>query len=372
MSWRGRALLHFGAGMLAGVSFGDWLRLLRENRFAVNPVFACRAAVITLLSLLSSAARRYEQRRTASLVDRVRVHPPLFVIGHWRSGTTFLHNLLSLDPSFTAPNLFQTLNPHTFLTIEPVIGRLAAPLVERVRVVDALRFGVDVPFEDEFALAIASLKSPYLSFVFPRHARRYDRYLTLAGLPPAELEEWKLALKTFLAKLALLQDKPVVLKSPTHTARIAHLLDLFPDARFIHVHRNPYDVFSSTRHLMSFIVRMNALQRPDWRALDERILRQYRELYDAYLAQRSRIPAGHLHEVAFEALERDPLAEMQRAYECLGLPGFGEVAPRLEAYVRSLAGYRKNRHASLPPAVRRRINREWAAYFDAWGYPLET
>ena len=36
---------------------------------------------------------------------------PIFIIGHWRTGTTLLHQLMNLDPNLAAPTLFQVAEP---------------------------------------------------------------------------------------------------------------------------------------------------------------------------------------------------------------------------------------------------------------------
>ena len=62
-----------------------------------------------------------------------RVEAPLFILGHYRSGTTHLHNLLALDPQFAAPTFFQALNPHTFLSTERFVAPVADRLIARRR-----------------------------------------------------------------------------------------------------------------------------------------------------------------------------------------------------------------------------------------------
>ncbi|WP_427846519.1 sulfotransferase [Aromatoleum aromaticum] len=52
-----------------------------------------------------------ETREFQARIRDVRIKPPIFVLGHWRSGTTHLHNLLSLDPQFAYPNFYQVTNP---------------------------------------------------------------------------------------------------------------------------------------------------------------------------------------------------------------------------------------------------------------------
>jgi hypothetical protein len=208
-----------------------------------------------------------------------------------------------------------------------------------------------------------------LSWVFPRRADHYDRYLTLRGISDAEIAAWKAALLGFVRKLAWKHRKPLVLKSPTHTARIRLLLDVFPEARYVHIHRNPYVVFQSARHATQTMVQYFALQRPEF-DVETRIIREYRQVYDAFFEEVRLIRPDRFHEVRFEDLEQEPIGPMRRVYEALGLPDFGAVEPELVHYVSTLSGYRKNIHPEIPPATRERIAREWAPCFQAWGYPV--
>ena len=101
---------------------------------------------------------------------------------------------------------------------------------------------------------------------------------------------------------------------------------------------------------------------------DDPILGVYTEMYDAYFEQRGLIPGGRLCEVGYEDLVREPLAVVSSIYQSLGLAGFDELRPRLEDYLASIAGFRRNRHNNLPEPLRRRIAHEWGRSFDEWGY----
>src|SRR5262245_12738714 len=100
MSWRERLALWTGPGLLGGITLGDWLTLLRDNRFAVDPAYWWRAGVITLWSIRNSLGRWREEACHGKEICGVRVEPPLFIVGIWRSGTTHLQNLLALDSRF--------------------------------------------------------------------------------------------------------------------------------------------------------------------------------------------------------------------------------------------------------------------------------
>ena len=173
-----------------------------------------------------------------------------------------------------------------------------------------------------------------------------------------------------LQKLTLKTGKPLIVKSPSHTGRIKLLLEMFPEARFVHIHRDPVTVFQSLVHTHDTGLPFARLQRTedvDWKS---RIIRQYKELYDAYFAEREVIPAGRLHELSFANLERDPVEEVRKLYAALALPEFGHVEPALRTYLDSLASYRKNTFPELAPDLRRRVASEWSRCFEEWGYSV--
>ena len=352
-----------------GVTAGDWLRLLRANHFAVDLPYWPRAGLLTLGSLANSAERRREDEQFGAAVARTEVKPPLFVLGHWRTGTTHLHNLLAIDPRFAYPNSYQVCFPHTFLRTEAKAYQTYAAWIPKRRPQDNVYISLETPQEDEFALSIMTACSPYLGWMFPDRARRYERYLTFRGVADEEVRRWKEALVHFLKKLTWKYDRPLLLKSPPHTARVRLLLELFPGARFVHIHRNPYRVFQSTAHTYEAVGPVHALQSRERRPQDEGILRRFGLMYDAFFAERGLIAAGRFHEIGFEELEKDPIGRMRQAYEALGLPDFGGVEGALRRYLDSLTGYRKNELPDPPTALRRRIDREWRRYFEEFGYP---
>ena len=371
MAWRESFLRWFGPGMLGGITFGDWVRLLRDNRFAVSPRGFLRAAAITSQSLQNSVTRWVEDRRYGAAVRDVEVAPPVFVLGHWRSGTTHLHNLLAVDERFAFPNNYQALFPHAFLSMEAAQSPFIQRFLPARRPMDNIEWTMRSPQEDEFALCIMTFLSPCMGWFFPKRRAHYDRYLTFRGVDGREVARWQSALLAYLKRLSWKYRRPLVLKSPPHTGRVRLLLELFPGAKFVHVHRDPYAVFASTRKMLSVNFGMHCLQRPPLEHLDDWILRQYRAMHEAFFDDRRLIPPAQYHEVCFEELEADPVGQMGRVYAALNLPDFEETRPALERYVRSIAGYRKNQFPDLPEALRARIADEWRVCFDEWGYATE-
>ena len=308
---------------LQGMTLGEWWALLRRHRFAIDLKHSPRALVQIAVGASNSVGARLERRRYGDRIEAARVQTPLFILGHYRSGTTHLHNLLTLDPQFAAPTFFQVLNPHTFLGAE----RWAAPVVDRLvvrrRYQDEMALGAGMPSEDEFATCAMTGLSPYMGWCFPGEGTDYDRYLTFRDVQEAEIDRWRRALTTFLKKLTVRYARPLVLKSPPHTARIRLLLNLFPDARFVHIHRDPYVVFRSTRHMIRAVQSLYHLRDGPLQDGDDRIISVYTEMYDAYFEERGLIPEGRLCEVGYEGLERDPVGVVR-----LGLRGPGPVGFR--------------------------------------------
>ena len=352
--WLAQILVH----PLEGITFGDWLRLLRKERYRIPPWRWPRAAWITALSLLNSLAARRVARRFGPAIASAHVDAPIFILGHYRSGTTHLHEILAADPRFASPDRFQTFNPSTFLLTE----RWRKPLVEPFMLPRRVQ-------EDEVASMNLSGLSPYLDWVFPRSMRGYERTLTFRDASPSEVAEWSSSIVAFLKAMTVKTGRRLILKSPPHTARIRLLLELFPDAQFVHIRRDPYPVFLSTIGLLKAIQPVFRLQDGPWKVDEDAVLRTYKTMYDAYFDDRYLIPPGRLVEIAYEDLDRDPLGQIRAIYEGLSLPSFEEVRPAMEAYLASVSSYQKARHPKLDDARKARVAEACARSFDAWGYP---
>jgi hypothetical protein len=354
---------------LAGITAGDWLRLLRENNFSIDGAYFHRAAFITLTSLANSWWRHREEKFLGHQLDAISVPPPLFIVGHWRSGTTHLHNLLSLDTEqFAFPTTYQVVNPHTFLLTEKTNARRFAWMVPPRRPMDNMALSFAAPQEDEFAPCLMSLRSPYLGISFPRSEDYYERFLTFHDAPD-DAAAWSRAFVKFVRKLTLLTGRPLLLKSPPHTARIRLLLELFPDARFVHIHRHPFAVFQSFRRYYDTAVWHTYLQRPNRSSVDTRILTRYRNLHDAWFSERQLIPPGRCHELRFDDLERDPVGEVAKIYGALGLDGFETVLPRLQSYAATQSDYRRNEFPPLSPEESAMVASICERSLDLWKYP---
>lgn len=133
--------------------------------------------MITFVATLNSLAYRVERLRFGRAIDRAVVHPPLFVLGFGRSGTTHLLNLLCQDDRFAFPTTFQAMNPQFFLTTERWLAPIQQMFYSETRPFDNMRMSVREPNEDEFAFAAMTGLSPLSCWVFPNNHRHYEKYI---------------------------------------------------------------------------------------------------------------------------------------------------------------------------------------------------
>jgi hypothetical protein len=145
---------------------------------------------------------------------------------------------------------------------------------------------------------------------------------------------------------------------------------MFPDARFVHIHRNPFTVFQSTQRLYKTAVPRSYLQQPNQEQMNKSILHRYTTLYDAYCASRHLIPSGQFCEISFEQLEQDKVGQIHKIYKTLNLEGFAAFKPKLAAHVKSLDGYKKNQYPPLATPLHEEVARAWRKSIEEWGYAV--
>jgi len=353
-------------------SFRNWMRLLGDHR-AIDRAFLPRALFVALTTLATSPLRTWERIRYGRAIRRTPIHPePIFIIGHWRSGTTHLLNLLALDEAFGALTTFQAMAPGFCLVGDGAIKRLIArQAAERypTRLIDSIPLAFDAPQEDEFGLANLSPHAFIHTFSFPRHAEEiFARSVLFDSFSAEEHARW---IETYLRLLQTATrangGRRLIVKNCAHTARIPTLLDLFPNAKFIHIHRNPYEVYLSTLHMHRTVFPRSQLQVVDPERIEANVLHFHDALMHRFLEDRRLIPEGNLVEVRFDDLEMDPIEQLASIYDSLGLPGFAAAEPAFRSYLDSISGYRKNAY-ELSRGIIEVVNRHWPYAFDAWGY----
>ena len=343
--------------------------MLWRNRFAMGPRQLPSGVTSTLCSPLTSLLGAMQQVLYGARIAKTQLEPaPLVIVGHWRSGTTLLHELLARDPRHTFANIYQCLLPSHFVLTERWGKHLLKWLLPEERPMDAMPVGIDRPLEEEFALCNLGLRSPYLWVAFPNGP--YDRdWESLETLSVADRERWKATLRTFLQAVTMLHPGRLVLKTPLHSFRIPVLRELYPDARFLHIVRHPAAVFQSTLRLWRALQRRHGYQTPRHDHLEEHVLATGERMFRALLGARESLSSNRLCEVRYEDLVPHPEATLRRIYDDLELGDFDPAAPGVRAYLKEMRGYRTRTRVSVDDLAI--VRNRWAFFYERYGYNLQ-
>jgi hypothetical protein len=363
-----RPLLH----LLAGASVGSFARTLWRHGGFSRRSFV-QVAIIFTSALLRWPSCAIESLRVAQRVKQVSFDPPpVFIVGHWRSGTTLLHNLMSQDPAFCFPTIVDVLRPYDFYPnpFDFISRGILLRFLPATRPMDEVRLEADWPQEEEFALATMGAPSFLNCFYFPKQMSKLFADEVLFESAGDSLRLWRQALTYYLAKLAILNPgRRLLLKNPAHSARIPLLMTLFPGAKFIHIHRDPAAVFHSTRRFYRHMLPLFALQDYQAPEIDNHILSTYPELMKRLLDSLASLPPGHAIAVRYDELVADPTNTVGRIYRDLNLGDFERVKSSIAVYAD------KHVHAMSPmPTLDHqtasRLALDWGQVYTRLGYPL--
>ena len=356
-----------------GLRFSEWIRLCAKHRFRIHPLRWPMALMITLFTPCNSLMGLLQRLIYGRKIDATVIEQsPVFILGHWRSGTTYLHELLELDSRFATPDTYQCFAPRHFLLTGWMMRTFGGWLLPKHRPMDNVTAGWTRPQEDEFALLTLAAPTPYERMAFPNEEPPYLEFLDMEGCDEADLKKFEKGLRDFVKAITFVNGKRVLLKSPPHTGRVAFLSRLFPGAKFIHIVRDPYALFPSTVRLWKSLDEVQGLQMPLGTAADEVKREEYvyeclTRMYRGFEKQRPEIDPKNICDLRYEALVQDPVEEIRRVYQELGLDDFAALQPPLEAYVSKQKDYQPNKH-ELDEEMKTKIPQRWGAYYERYGY----
>jgi hypothetical protein len=334
-----------------GYNFPLLMKMLHSG--GVDAGYAGRALVISLISLIGVPFRIYEKIAFDRKATRVKPgEEPVFILGHWRSGTTFLHNILCQDPQAGYVTTYQSVFPDQ--TLSPgarlLFRNIMKMLIPINRKGDNVKLGTDYPQEEEFALAARNPACFYLYWYFPDLMLKYfDEFLTFSHSDEKTLNVFEKDYHRVINKALLYSGKSRFLsKNPVNTGRIPILLNMFPNARFIHIHRNPVEVILSTRNFYEKMMPALTLHKIDFDKVNRDIYEVYGRLMRRYRDTRSLIPEGNLIEISYDELTSNPMGVMENIYNDFGLPDFQTVSHAMQKYVDVKKGYVRNSYEIHP------------------------
>ena len=331
------------------------------------------SAVARIALFLGSSAAR----APASLVERrlisprlpVRIEPPpIFIVGHWRTGTTLLHNLMHFGPFGTITSAEVGI-PWNFWLLAPLLRASRRHLLPKDRFVDRMPVLISSPQEDESALAAMVPLSPLHAVYFPSRFRDLVMAGTFHdGTTSTQRQEWEATLVYLHKKMAWASSgKRQLIKNPTHTARIAQLRRVFPNSKFIHVVRSPYEVFPSMCNFYWRLMRRFALQPYGNAPVEEVVLDVYERLMDIAFSDLSQVPAQDRLEVRFEELVGNPECALKRIYQHFGIGDAQHAISGARSYLQSVTGYRQNTYR-LSARQLHLVEARWGRFARQYGY----
>ncbi|MCD7969744.1 MAG: sulfotransferase [Alistipes sp.] len=339
---------------------------------AIDKPYLGKYRLTRMIGALLATLKPIQDRRYRNRLEQQELEfPPVFILGHWRSGTTFVHNVLAKDSHFGYNTTYQTVFPHLMMWGQPLFKPMMKWLMPDKRPTDNMELSPELPQEEEFALSNMMPYTYYNFWYLPRAMREYcDKYLLFDQITEEEKQVFK---ETFikLIKISLWNTggTQFLSKNPPHTGRVSALLEMFPDAKFIYLMRNPYTVFESTRSFFNNTIRPLKLQEADPAYLEENILEVYTKLYRKYEAEKSLIPHRNLYEIRFEDFEADPYERTGEIYRKLDLPGFESAQDRIKEYLEKKKGYTKNKYVYEQRTLDL-VRENWGYAFKDWGYEL--
>eukprot|EP00536_Pseudo-nitzschia_multiseries_P002902 jgi/Psemu1/184706/e_gw1.41.19.1 len=367
---------------MCGICLPQWISILRNRWRQIEwTVYWPRILFISVMSVLNSAMGLLDHLIYGKRVEEVEIDPrPVFVLGHPRTGTTLVHSLLALDSEqFSYCSTFCAGFPSCFLWFESIGKVLFKGVIDDTRPMDNVKLHFDLPQEDELATNVMSAgTSPYMPLFFMQQEPEFRPFYAFDdGQDSGTSSNNSSSSDDLSGDRRNGRRRRLILKSPVHTARIALLNQLFPEAQFIYIHRNPYDVFRSAAHMADTTYWYTYLNTPSDEQITEFILRQYEILEEPkrqqQQQQQQQSPRRRLVEISYEDISQRPIETAEHIYQQLGWDWTPRYRDRLAS---ELAGhdyktYKKNKHKPLDPSLKRVINERWGPSFERFGYTKE-
>ena len=327
-----------------------------------------------LVSAILSPLRWYEHLRFAKAIEGLEIKDdPVFIVGHWRSGTTYLHNILCQDPQFSYISTFHATFPEYLLGRKTLLLPLFKIVLPETRPGDNVRLSADSPQEDEFALGCTTPYSFYHYLFFPeRLDTYYQKSVSFESEVGSFKEEWQRKYLLIIKKAVLDRGGGrFVSKNPAHTGRVKTLIEMFPKAKFIHIYRNPVTVFLSTLTYLDRTMAKVQLSAFDHRELEAQVLMVHRRILDDFFREKERIPDANYIEVRYEEFEKEPLSILEEIYARFDIPDYEKAKPRFAEYAEGQRKHQKNKHY----VGRQRLTelaRELQPTMERWGYGVPS
>ena len=370
-----RAINEAGSSDFGGDEFREGLRrFLSSAETEANLTLLGRLMVQGYVTdNLANRLRLVDWRKRHPEIEREQIVAPLFIVGLPRTGTTILHALLEQDPANRSPLFWEVQFPVPPPT--PARWHDDPRIAEHQKILDQLfklvpdfaamhPMGATMP-QECVAVFTMCLMSEQLQVQFD--VPSYQAWLDEQDMRPTY--EYH---KRFLQHLQSgdVRGGRWVLKSPAHLHLIDTLLEVYPDARIVHTHRDPIKVCASVASLTATL-RGASTDMIDLRAIGRQQLGWWAKLIEKSLEQRKRLSdrADQLFDVKMSETVRDPLEVVRRMYAHFGYPLTDEVEAKMRTFLKNNTRDKHGSHTytaedfGIDPYRDRAPFREYIDYF---------
>jgi len=280
------------------------------------------------IRLMRNAAKVEQALSSNPAMREAPVVAPIFILGLPRSGTTFLHGLLADDPDNLVPRAWQTIYP------QPRRADFDSSADRRAKIVNR-QFQFFGGISPEFSqLHPIDADGPQECSEITSHVFQSLRFDTTFRVP--DYQQWIDARgheEAFLFHRKFLQvlqhgaggmgaaAHRWVLKCPDHSFCLDAILKIYPDARFVVVHRDPLRVFASVAHLTE-VLRKPFLKNIDPLEIGAQVTERWIEGAQRLVEfdQRADLGPGRKIHIHYDELAAAPLAAIARIYAQFDLP----------------------------------------------------
>jgi len=354
---------------LAGYSLINIAKVLWQNQFRIHIKYIPRFLYAIILSTITVPLRLTQKLRFHKKIQKTKAkEDPIFIIGHYRTGTTYMMTLMAHDKSKGYVSNIEGYTPLFYLAFPKFTRWLIESSLPDVRPMDNVVMGADEPTEDEYTIGTYTPYGYYTGFIFPRNFDLYSKYLTFEGMPKHR-KKWKKAFRYMVKMLTLGHvGKQLFLKNPSLSYRIPDILEMYPNAKFIHTYRNPYKVYSSSIKFFNEVFAIYTLQTWDDEKMKQDILDNYKLLYEKFDEDLSLIPKENIVHSKYEDFITDPVNSLNAIYDQLKIDGWDEHKQSIIAYAESqIKDYKPNVHITDDDVIKR-VNKHWDKMRQDYGY----
>lgn len=354
---------------MAGFYLRNIFVLLWQNKFRVHIKYIPRLIYGILMSFILLPLRLIESALFNGKIEKTElVDDPIIILGYYRSGTTYLNSVLARDKNLGYVSNIESFLPAIFLAFPKLTEFIIKFSLPETRPMDLVQMDAWQPNEEDYAIGAKHPFGFYNGFIFPRNFRFYSKYNSFEGMPK-ELARWKKAHKWFAKKMSLrYPGRRLFLQNPPSTYRIKHMLELYPNAKFILITRNPYQLYESNVRFHREMFTLYTLQTWDYEDMKQTILDNVRELGEKFEEDKHLIKDRLVH-VKYEDLVQDPVRLVKEIYTKLEIPGYKEAEPAFKEFFDSQKSYKPNKYEHSDDTINR-VNKSWGEMYKRFGYTL--